>query len=112
MGITVSPTVAQPFHQFGRGIAEMKRYRKGLVFGHILLNRAVTTVQGVAFGGRGQIDGGLDQGQFPLGRSQKTVGLFRLQGLRQGPGVGQADIFGGKADQAPGNEQRDRKSVV
>ena len=53
-------------------------------------------VGGIALGGQRQIDDGLGQGNEPFGHADALHGLGGGDGQRQGHGIGQADVLGGR----------------
>ena len=59
-------------------------------------------VAGVGFGGGGQVEHGLGEGELAFGRTEAFVGVGGFVGDGEGAGVGQADVFPGHADDAAG----------
>ncbi len=103
VSILVILAVAQLPHQFGGGVADIEGNRQGAGAADGLPDLVVGGVNRVAFGGGGQIEGGLSQGQLAFRTAQQMIGVSGLEGEGQGLRIGEADIFGGKTDQPPGD---------
>ena len=70
------------------------------------LCRAEGDVGGVRFGRGGEVEHGLGDRELALGRAEALVDVPGGERLRQRLRVGHADVLGGEADQAAGDEER------
>ena len=106
MGVLVALAIAQSLHEPGGGIAQVQGDRLGKGVLHVRNGRGVGLVQSIGFGSGGQVDRSLGQGQGPLRKTDEVEGFLGLHGHGQGVRVRHAHVFGGKADQSPGDVKR------
>ena len=69
VGVAVFVAVAELFHELGGGVAHVRRYFGAFVGFDQGAGLVVGVVTDVAFGGHGQVEHGLTQGEFPNLRS-------------------------------------------
>ena len=106
MGILVALAVIKLLHQLSWGVSDLKRYRQipGLLDN--LFRPVAGRVHGVGLRCGGQVDHALGQVDVTLRHPQELAGLKGVGGHLEGVGVGETNVFGGKANQAAGNVKR------
>ena len=72
----------------------------------VLGNGAVGGVERVALGRGGEVDDGLREGEVAFGHADEVDALAGGDGDAQRLRVGEADVLGGEADQAPRDVER------
>ena len=106
MGILIFLSITQLLHQLGRCISKMKRNRQVPCLSHQGQGRVDTLVSRVTLRAGSQIDRSFRQ-RYPSFRPANLHDSIKgCIGQKQGIGIGQADIFGSRDNQAPGNEGR------
>ena len=106
MVVGVAGAVAELLHQLGRRVEDMRGRHQAAGVPRRAHRRLDGQIGRVRFGRGGEVDHGLGQGELAFGAAEPFVSLPRGEDLRQGGGVGQADILGGEADQATGDVAR------
>ena len=85
-------------------VAEMLRHGQSAAFLQVGQRGEESRVGRVAFRRRGQIDGGVGEGNPGFGESDEFAGLLRGHRDEEAARVGQPDVLAGRDDQAPGDE--------
>ena len=102
VGVLVVAAVVEGLHEFGGGVAEVEGDGLGEGGLEVLLDLAVSFVDGVGFGGEGEVDDGLGEGEVAFGVAEEVHGVAGGEAEVEGFGGGEADVFDGHADDAAG----------
>ena len=84
----------------------MQGYGIGFGFLDVFEDGAVGGVNGVGFGGEGEIDRGFSEGEMAFGSAEEIEGVLGAERDGKSAGVGKADVFAGHADHAASKVER------
>ena len=101
--VLVVLAVVEGLHELGGGVAEVEGDGLG---GGVCGGRpggGVGGVDGVGFGGEGEVDGGLGEGEVAFRVAEEVHGVAGGEAEVEGFGGGEADVFDGHADEAAGD---------
>ena len=102
MGVFVAFAVVEVLHEPRGGVEEVEGDWFLAGGFNVGLDGGVGGVDRVGFGGHGEVDDGLGEGQVAFGGAEELHGLAGAEAEVEGFGGGEADVFDGHADDAAG----------